>query len=65
MLDESLTIGTDEENYQVTAVISHIVRSGREQGYEEWFRGIAADARTFKGHLLPSRYKIGQRMREK
>ncbi|MBD3887586.1 antibiotic biosynthesis monooxygenase [Phormidium tenue FACHB-886] len=51
MLDEPLTIGTDEENHQVTAVISHIVRPGREQGYEEWFRGIAADARTFKGHL--------------
>jgi len=35
----------------VTAVISHIVRPGREQGYEEWFHGIAADARKFKGHL--------------
>lgn len=51
MLDEPLTIGADEDNHQVTAVISHIVRPGREQGYEEWFRGIAADARTFKGHL--------------
>ncbi|MBD1853320.1 antibiotic biosynthesis monooxygenase [Leptolyngbya sp. FACHB-711] len=51
MLDEPLAIGADEDNHQVTAVISHIVRPGREQGYEEWFRGIAADARTFKGHL--------------
>lgn len=51
MLDEPLTIGADKDNHQVTAVISHIVRPGREQGYEEWFRGIAADARTFKGHL--------------
>ena len=50
MLKDSLTIGTDEES-QVTAIISHVVRSGREQGYEEWFRGIAADAQTFKGHL--------------
>jgi uncharacterized protein len=50
MLEESLTIGTDEDS-QVTAIISHIVRPGREQGYEEWFHGIAADARKFKGHL--------------
>lgn len=50
MLEEPLAIGTGE-NYPVTAVISHIVRPGREQGYEEWFHGIATDARTFKGHL--------------
>ncbi|TFI54867.1 antibiotic biosynthesis monooxygenase [Mastigocladus laminosus UU774] len=50
MLEDSLTIGTDEDA-QVTAIISHIIRPGREQGYEEWFRGIAADARKFKGHL--------------
>lgn len=47
---EPLTIGTDEENNQVTAVISHIVRPGREQGYEEWFHGIATAAQKFKGH---------------
>jgi uncharacterized protein len=50
MLEDSLTIDTDE-NTQVTAIISHVVRPGREQGYEDWFRGIAADARKFKGHL--------------
>jgi len=50
MLEDSLTLGTDEGS-QVTAIISHVVRSGCEQGYEEWFRGIAADARTFKGNL--------------
>jgi uncharacterized protein len=50
MLDEPLTIGTDEDS-QVTAIISHVVRTGREQGYEEWFHGIAADARKFKGYL--------------
>jgi uncharacterized protein len=50
MLDEPLTIGTDEDS-QVTAIISHVVRPGREQGYEEWFHGIATDARKFKGHL--------------
>ncbi|MBD2466051.1 antibiotic biosynthesis monooxygenase [Oscillatoria sp. FACHB-1407] len=50
MLDNPPIIET-EENQQVTAIISHVVRPGREQGYEEWFHGIAADARKFKGHL--------------
>lgn len=50
MLDESLTINTDEENDQVTAVISHIVRPGREQGYAEWLHGITKAAHKFKGH---------------
>lgn len=50
MLEDSLTLGTDEGS-QVTAIISHVVRPGREQGYKEWFHGIAADARKFKGHL--------------
>lgn len=50
MPEDPLAITTDETQ-QVTAVISHIVRPGREQGYEEWFHGIAADARKFKGHL--------------
>ncbi len=49
-MKDSLTIGK-EENSQVTAIISHVVRSGREQGYEEWFHGIATDARKFPGHL--------------
>jgi len=35
----------------VTAVISHLVKPGREIGYEAWFHGIAADAQKFKGHL--------------
>jgi hypothetical protein len=51
MLEKPLTSGADEENHQVTAVISHIVRRGREQGYEEWFHGIATAAQKFKGHL--------------
>jgi len=48
LLEDSLTIRTDEDP-QVTAIISHVVRSGREQGYEQWFHGIATDARKFKG----------------
>ena len=51
MLEEPLASNSSEENYLVTAVISHVVKPGRDQGYEAWFHGIAADARKFKGHL--------------
>ncbi|WP_199327262.1 hypothetical protein [Nostoc sp. FACHB-888] len=51
MFDEPLAINISEESCPVTAVISHVVRPGREQGYEAWFHRIAADARKFKGHL--------------
>jgi hypothetical protein len=47
----ALTVNTNEDNHQVTAIISHLVRPGREQGYEAWFHGVAADARKFKGNL--------------
>lgn len=40
-----------DQSHHVTAVITHQVRSGREAGYEEWIRGIAAAARQFEGHL--------------
>ncbi len=40
-----------DKTQHVTAVITHRVRSGREAGYEEWIKGIAADARQFEGHL--------------
>lgn len=36
---------------QVTAVISQLVRPGREQGYEEWLKGISAAAEKFPGHF--------------
>lgn len=39
------------ESYHVTAVINHLVKSGREAGYEEWLRGIVPVARSFEGHL--------------
>lgn len=51
MLEDPLIIGTDEESHQVTAVISHVVRPGREQGYEEWLHSITTAARKFRGHL--------------
>lgn len=40
-----------EPSVQVTAVLTHRVRPGREPGYEEWIKGIAADARRFDGYL--------------
>lgn len=47
---ETEIISQKQESQQVTAIISHLVRSGREQGYEEWIRGISAAAKTFEGH---------------
>ncbi|MEM9809566.1 MAG: antibiotic biosynthesis monooxygenase [Cyanobacteria bacterium P01_D01_bin.56] len=35
----------------VTAVITHRVRTGRQEGYETWIKGISAAARKFSGHL--------------
>ena len=52
MLEEPLEIGTDDENQQVTAIISHVVRPRREQGYEEWLRRIMAAAKKFNGHRV-------------
>ncbi|WP_272819344.1 hypothetical protein [Scytonema hofmannii] len=51
MLDEPVATGTDEENHQVTAIISHLIRPGREQGYEEWLHGIIPAAKQFDGHM--------------
>ena len=39
-----------KSNQQVTAIISHYIRPGREQGYEEWLQGISQAARKFEGH---------------
>jgi antibiotic biosynthesis monooxygenase (ABM) superfamily enzyme len=50
MLQNSPEVQNNEINEQVTAVISHQIKPGREQGYEEWLRGIAADAKRFEGH---------------
>ena len=35
----------------VTAVITHRVKTGRQEGYETWIKGISAAAREFEGHL--------------
>ncbi|MEG3863689.1 antibiotic biosynthesis monooxygenase [Microcoleus sp. herbarium12] len=50
MLQNSPEVQNSDTNEQVTAVISHQIKPGREQGYEEWLKGIAADAKRFEGH---------------
>ncbi|NET01823.1 MAG: antibiotic biosynthesis monooxygenase [Sphaerospermopsis sp. SIO1G1] len=40
----------NQNNQEVTAVISHYIRPGRESGYEEWLQGISHTAREFSGH---------------
>ncbi|WP_087066988.1 antibiotic biosynthesis monooxygenase [Cyanobium sp. NIES-981] len=40
-----------DPHQHVTAVITHRVRAGREEGYEAWIKGISAAARGFDGHL--------------
>ncbi|MEO0803786.1 MAG: antibiotic biosynthesis monooxygenase [Cyanobacteria bacterium J06642_2] len=35
----------------VTAVITHRVRAGLTQEYEDWIKGISAAARAFEGHM--------------
>jgi len=39
------------QDYHVTAVIAHSVKPDRQEGYEEWLRGIVPVAKEFKGHL--------------
>jgi hypothetical protein len=39
MLDP-LVVGTDEDTHQVTAIISHLIRTGREQGMRSGCMGL-------------------------
>jgi uncharacterized protein len=51
MFDDSPEVQTsDLLNQPVTAVLSQLVKPGREQGYEEWLKGISAAAKAFDGH---------------
>ncbi len=45
-----MNIEANQLNQQVTAVISHYIRPGRESGYEAWLQGISQVARQFEGH---------------
>jgi uncharacterized protein len=45
-----MNIESNRQNEQVTAVISHYIRPGRELGYEEWLEGISQAASQFEGH---------------
>lgn len=40
-----------DRSQHVTAVITHRVKAGLTQEYEDWIRGISAAARGFTGHL--------------
>jgi uncharacterized protein len=44
------TIVHESEKQQVTAVISHLVKPGREQHYEQWLHDISSVAQQFAGH---------------
>jgi hypothetical protein len=46
-----MTSSVADRSYHVTAVITHRVKPGRQEGYEEWIKGISAAAREFEGHL--------------
>ncbi len=39
-----------DDDRQITAVLSQLVRPGRESGYEEWLKGVSAAAAKFPGH---------------
>ncbi len=43
-------VATPDDKQDVTAVISHLVKSGKEQHYEQWLRNISAVAQEFEGH---------------
>jgi uncharacterized protein len=44
------TIVRKSDKQQVTAVISHLVKPGREKDYEQWLHNISGVAQQFEGH---------------
>ncbi|HEY9849812.1 MAG TPA: antibiotic biosynthesis monooxygenase [Leptolyngbyaceae cyanobacterium] len=44
------TIALDTDRQPITAVISHLVKQGCEEEYEQWLRDISAVAQQFEGH---------------
>ncbi|WP_042491167.1 antibiotic biosynthesis monooxygenase [Anabaena sp. PCC 7108] len=43
-------IALDTDRQPITAAISHLVKPGLEQEYEQWLRDISAVAQQFQGH---------------
>lgn len=43
-------VAAADEKQQVTALILHLVKSGKEHNYEQWLHGISAIAQQFEGH---------------
>jgi uncharacterized protein len=72
MLQDFLEVQNTDTDAQVTAVISHQVKPGREGCYEKWLKGITADFKHFEGHCrvsiirsrneLSSEYVQGERI---
>lgn len=46
-----MALEIEKDNQPITAVISHLVKPGREIDYEQWLKGVAAAAKQFDGHL--------------
>lgn len=49
-MDALVEIEREQDQQPVTAVISHLVKRGREQDYERWLRDISVVAQQFEGH---------------
>ncbi len=45
-----MSFSINNENLLVTAVISQLVKQGREREYEKWLQGISVAAEQFEGH---------------
>lgn len=43
-------ITSDQDKQQVTAMISELVKPGKEAEYEQWLREISSAAQQFEGH---------------
>lgn len=46
-----MILAAEQDNQPITAVISHLVKPGRESDYEHWLQGIADAAQKFDGHM--------------
>lgn len=49
-VDNTPKITLDTDKQPITAVISHLVKPGYEQEYEQWLHDISAVAQQFEGH---------------
>ncbi|MEL6555034.1 MAG: antibiotic biosynthesis monooxygenase [Cyanobacteria bacterium J06621_11] len=50
-IESDINRSSTQQGQFVTAVITHRVKEGRAEGYEEWITGISAAARAFPGYI--------------